>query len=243
VSLAPTLDWPRPQLLSPEPGSPMSTKPISLVAIDDHPLILMGIAAALTQQAAGIDWLGSASSRAQLNALVVSLAAPPDIVLYDLHLSDDSDPAEGIAWAAALGIRPIVLTSEIRPVPIRSAVAAGARGVILKADPVERMVEVIRTAYAGDFAVSGDLAFVLANDEVMVPRLAPRELQALRLLASGVPRKAIGHQMDPQVELSTVVTYFNRICKKYQELGREVRSPFEAIHAASADGYLETPDL
>lgn len=243
MPLTPALDSPRPQRPLSDPGSPMSTSPIRLIAIDDHPLILMGIAAALTQQGAGIEWLGSASSRAQLNALVVSLASPPDIVLYDLHLSDASDPAEGIAWATAMGIKPIVLTSEIRPVPIRAAISAGARGVILKADPVDRMVEVIRTAYAGDFAVSGDLAFVLANDEAMVPRLAPRELQALRLLASGVPRKAIGHQMDPHVEMSTVVTYFNRICKKYQELGREVRSPFEAIHAASTDGYLETPDL
>lgn len=216
---------------------------ISLVALDDHPLILMGIASALTQSDVGIHWLGAASSRAQLTNLIVSLEPKPDIVLYDLHLPDGSDPAEGIAWARAIGITPVVLTSEIRPVPIRAAVTAGARGVILKSDPVERMVEVIRTAYAGDFAVSGDLAFVLANDEAMVPSLAPRELEALRLLASGVPRKTIGHLMEPPVELSTVVTYFNRICKKYQDLGREVRSPFEAIHAASTDGYLETPDL
>lgn len=215
---------------------------IRLTAVDDHPVVVEGIGAILARMAPDIEWLGAACSWNSLQQLLASFAAPPDVVLFDLHLHDGSQPTDGIAWLAARGIRSVVLTSEVRPIPIREAVMAGASGVILKSDPQRRMVEVIRSAAGGDFAVSGDLAYVLVTDDSMVPRLAPRELEALKLLASGLPRKTIGRRMTPPVQMSTVVTYFNRICEKYRELGRDVQTPQEALRAASADGYLDTPE-
>ena len=37
----------------------------------------------------------------------------------------------------------------------------------------------------------------------------PAEIEALQLLADGVPRKSVGERMDPPVAMSTVVTYLN----------------------------------
>lgn len=215
---------------------------IRLAAVDDHPLVVEGLAAILTRTAPDIRWLGAARNLAGLRDLVMSTTPPPDIVLYDLHLHDESKAADGIDWLAGRGIRSVVLTSEIRPVPIRDAVIAGALGVILKSDETHRIVEVIRQAYSGDFAVSSELAYLLVNDQRMTPHLAPREREALELLASGLPRKTIGRRMDPPVAMSTVVTYFNRICEKYRDLGRDVHTPQDALRAAAQDGYLDAPD-
>lgn len=230
-----------------------SPKRVRIAAIDDHPIVVEGLASLLTRaprtgvghgaRAAGplVEWLGQSRNLAELRAKFAEWAAPPDLVFYDLNLGDGSDPAEGIASLSSEGVSVVVLTSELRPVPIRRAIAAGAAGLILKSDDLERILDVVRSVSLGNFAVSSDLAFVLATDEEMVPNLAPRELEVLRLLAEGVPRKSVGSRLDPPVKLATVVTYLNRICTRYQENGRPVSTSQDAIRAAAEDGYLNLP--
>ena len=216
--------------------------PIRLAAVDDHPIVVEGLVSLITRDAADLVWLGRSSTWADLEHRLQEWPTPPDLVLYDLHLHDGSTPTEGIATLASRGITVVVFTSEVRPIPIRRAVQAGALGVVLKSDPVDRIVDVVRSAAAGDFAVSSDLAFVLITDESLAARLAPRELEALELLADGVPRKSIGARMVPPVSLATVVTYLNRVCARYQALGRDVTSAQDAVRAAVEDGYLDLPE-
>ena len=63
----------------------------------------------------------------------------------------------------------------------------------------------------------------------------------LQLLVDGVPRKNVGARLDPPVKLATVVTYLNRICRRYQENGRDVTTSQDAIRAAVADGWFDYP--
>lgn len=215
---------------------------IRLAAVDDHPLVAEGIASYLTRSMGDIRWMGAASSWTDLQRLLRTAPFTPDVVLFDLHLHDGSRPEDGIRELTARDISVVVLTSELRPIPIRQAVRAGAVGVVLKSDPEARIIDVIRAAARGEFAVSGDLAYVLVTDEALTPKLPPREIEVLRLLAAGIPRKAIGSRMTPPVAMSTVVTYLNRICERYRLLGREVYTPADALRAAAEDGYLETPE-
>lgn len=87
------------------------------------------------------------------------------------------------------GVRSVVLTSELRPVPIRDAVMAGAMGVILKSDNPDRIIEVIRQASAGDFAVSSELAEMLVNDKHMTPHLAPGNWRRSNSSRAGCPAR------------------------------------------------------
>ena len=223
-----------------------------IAAVDDHPIVVEGLASLLTSAAdhlqvrnlssgCGIEWLGASRTFTELKMRMSRWPAPPDIVLFDLHLHDGFDAADGIAELTKAGISVVVLTSELRPVPIRRAMRAGAAGLILKSDDVQKILDVIRSVCRGNFAVSGDLAFVLATDDDLAPHLAPRELEVLRLLAEGVPRKAVGNRLDPPVKLATVVTYLNRICQRYQEWGRDVTTSNDAVRAAMADGHLDLP--
>ncbi len=216
---------------------------LRLAAVDDHPIVVEGLASLITRSAPDVEWMGRSASWQELAERMTLWDDPPDLILYDLHLHDGSKPEQGIAWLVAHGVTVVVLTSELRPVPIRRAVQAGAAGVVLKSDAVDRIVDVVRSAARGEFAVSSDLAFLLVTDRSLAPRLAPRELEALELLADGVPRKLIGSRMNPPVGLATVVTYFNRVCTRYRDSGREVSSPQDAVRAAVQDGYLDLPEV
>ncbi len=99
----------------------------------------------------------------------------------------------------------------------------------------------VRFGQRGDFAVSSDLAFVLATDDDLTPNLAhPRTPGAATPRRRG-PRKNVGARLDPPVKLATVVTYLNRICRRYQENGRDVTTSQDAIRAAVADGWFDYP--
>ncbi len=211
---------------------------VRIVAVDDHPLVLEGILHAVTRVAPEITLLGTATSTAALSELLDGLPARPEVLLVDLHLRDGSDPAQRVAELSGRGHRVVVVTSEDRPMMVRRAVRAGAVGLALKSDPVEALVEVIRTAAAGDFAVSGDLAHALVTDPELTAALAPREVEVLALLADGVSRKTVGAHMDPPVATTTAVTYLNRAIARYRELGWEVHSAADAVRAAIADGHL-----
>jgi DNA-binding NarL/FixJ family response regulator len=216
---------------------------IRVLAVDDHPVVAQGVLALATQLDPEIEPVGTCKRADEISAKLSELTSPPDVILMDLHLEDGSAPAETIARLAQAGHHVVVLTSEMRPVPIRSAIRAGAIGLCLKSDEPDLIVHVLRSAAAGAFSVSSDLAFVLMTDAELTAKLAPREIEALQLLADGVPRKSVGERMDPPVAMSTVVTYLNRACARYREMGVDVQSPRDAVRAAIQDGYFDSPEI
>lgn len=231
----------RVDLMSSTPGASASDHDalrLRVMGVDDHPIVMEGVAPALGRRMPKFEWLGAASTYPALEQLIDEQDSPPHIVLVDLHVSLDSDPCDLITRLDGREIACVVFTSELRPVPIRRAVAAGARGVALKTDPVDALVDVITDVSRGNFAASGELAYALLSDDDLVAHLAPRELQVLELLAEGVPRKAIGRRLTPPVGTATVITYVNRICARYRRMGRPVGTIGDAIRAATEDGYL-----
>lgn len=210
---------------------------LRLAAIDDHDIVLLGVLALLQQEAPDMEIVAVGTTPEELVDKLAD-SEPVDVCLVDLNLAEGCHAEDAIALLTKHAKAFLVYTSNVTPVPIRRAIAAGAGGVALKSDPPATLVESIRDVAAGDFAVSSDLAYILANDQRVAPQLTSREQEALRLLASGVPKKAIGSQMDPPVEASTVATYFNRIAARYVALGRDVSGTTGVMREALKDGYL-----
>ncbi len=212
---------------------------LRVIALDDHPIVVEGILSLVTRVAPDIMLVAAATTWADLRTALVGIDPPPDVALVDLHLTTDEESLAAIESLTSSGIPVVVLTSELRPVPIQRAVAAGAVGLALKGDPVDQIVTTLRSVGETEYAVSSDLAFALLSDTTLAARLPPREVEVLRLLADGVPRKLVGPTMIPPVSASTVNTYINRACARYREMGRQVWSPRDAVRAAVADGHLE----
>lgn len=211
---------------------------IRVMLVDDHLVVGEGIRRVIEKHEAGVFWLGQVTDTRALLASLAPGSPVPQVVLLDLDLRDGSDPAQTVGALTERGIAAIIFTAEWRPVPIRAVVRAGAAGVALKSDPPFRLVAAIEAAHRGDFFTSSELAYLLATDPELTPRLAPREVETLRLLASGIARKSVGRHMSPPVTESTVVTYIRRVMEKYRALGRPMASAGDAVRAARDDGFL-----
>lgn len=216
---------------------PPPTRPIRVAIADDHEIVARGVTGLALERPEVMQVVLTARSADDLFDQLID--AGVDVVLLDLQLNDGSAPVETIRRLDQLGLACLIYTSEVRPVPIQQVFTAGARGVCLKSDPDDSLVEALTEVMAGQIAMSSELAFVLATDQALAAHLAPRELEALELLASGVPKKAIGNQMHPKVAPATISTYFTRVATRYAELGRPTGNSFDVVREAYRDGHLD----
>jgi DNA-binding NarL/FixJ family response regulator len=209
---------------------------IPVAAIDDHPVVLAGLRQVLPAAAPDITIVAAAPTVQDLLAGPGRHAA---VVLLDLLLRDGEPVADNVARTRDAGPQVVIFTSDLRPVPLRAAMAAGALGLVLKADPVEQIAIAVRTCRMGRVFVSSPLAHALATDEHLVARLSTREVQVLAAVARGLPYKLIARQLD--IEASTVRAYLERAMTKYAAIGRQPRSTHELVAFAIRDGHLELP--
>jgi len=131
------------------------------------------------------------------------------------------------------------------PAYLRSALAAGASGYLLKRAVDAELIAAIRAVHRGGIFVDPRLASILVQDVLAkkgkkagptqpVNILSDRELQVLRLVARGYSSAQIAKQIS--VGVKTVETYRSRFAEK---LGLRTRS--EVIRFAVQMGLL-TPE-
>jgi two-component system, NarL family, response regulator NreC len=142
-------------------------------------------------------------------------------------------------------VRVLVLTMHDDPAYLRSALAAGASGYLLKRAVDAELIAAIRAVHCGGIFVDPRLANVLVQDVLaktstkVGPKrpaniLSRRELQVLRLVARGYTSAEIAKQIFLGVK--TIETYRSRFAEK---LGLRTRS--EVIRFALQMGLL-TPE-
>ena len=95
--------------------------------------------------------------------------------------------------------------------------------------------EAVHTVAVQELYLSVDLASILAA-AVETPELSPRELDALRLYASGLSINAVGRKMG--ISPHTAKEYLDRVRSKYGAVGRTARTRTELYAAARTDGLI-----
>jgi len=141
--------------------------------------------------------------------------------------------------------RVLVLTMHDDPAYLRSALAAGASGYLLKRAVDAELIAAIRAVHRGGIFVDPRLASILVQDVLAKkgtkagPRepiniLSDRELQVLKFVARGYSSSQISKQIA--VGVKTVETYRSRFAEK---LGLRTRS--DVIRFAVQMGLL-TPE-
>ncbi len=186
------------------------------------------------------------AAAATVSELLDNDGGTADVVLLDLDLGvpeagEESDPTRNVQTLLAAGPQVLIFTAEVRPVPVRRAIAAGAVGLVLKSDPETHLIQAIRTARTGEPTVSSRLAHILLTDPNLVGHLAPREQEVFELLAQGVGRQDIGRLLDPPAATSTVDTYLKRAASTYRSLGRPTYNAYETLQHVIQDGHVDMP--
>lgn len=209
---------------------------IRLVLVDDHAILREGLRSVLERQR-GLIVVGEASSEQE--AVAVVRAMSPDVVLLDLKLSAGSE-YEGLSLCAKLsaahpGIGLLVLTTFLDEDLVVRAVHAGARGYVVKDVDTTELVRAIRAISAGDSAFDSRSAAAVVRSmsgrTQTRQQLTERELQVLRLLATGLSNNKIGEQL--YISATTAKFHVSNIMRKL-----EVSRRAEAVYAASKRGLI-----
>ena len=203
-----------------------------LAVIDDHELVREGLSALVIRQ-------GSASVSVVYcgSAPLAAVESRPSVALLDVDLGPGSAPVgTNTALLVEAGI-PVLLISAFEDASsIRAGLAAGALGFVPKRVSYDALLDALTTAARGELYLSVDLASILAAASD-APDLSPRELDALRLYASGLKLTAVAHRMG--ISPHTVKEYLDRVRAKYAQVGRQARTRTELYAAASRDGLLD----
>jgi DNA-binding NarL/FixJ family response regulator len=136
----------------------------------------------------------------------------PDVTLMDLRLPGMGGVETIIAIVSQFSAARIaVLTTEHGDVLIQRALAAGAKGYVLKGMPTAEILQTIRAIHAGKTRVPGVVASQIA-EHLTDKALSPREVQVLELIATGHRNKLIARELSIGEE--TVKMHVQNIMRK-----------------------------
>ena len=202
--------------------------PISVLAVDDHPLVRAGLAA-LLQIEPDIRVIAEAANGEE--ALELFREHQPDVVLMDLEMPimDGLSATEAII-SEFPSAKIVILTTYDGDEDIYRALEAGAKGYLLKDMVRTEIVSVVRAVHAGRRGIPAAVAARLAD---YTPRIAmtPREREVLRLLAKGLSNAEIGRAIG-RTE-GTAKVHVRNILQKL-----DARDRTEAVAVAVQRGFI-----
>ena len=202
---------------------------VRVMSVDDHPLLREGIAAIINNEA---DMTMVAQASGGREAIQCYRDHRPDVTLMDLRLPDISGIDAMIAIRNEFPeARVVMLTTFEGDVEIHRALAAGARGYLLKSMPPKELVAVVRQVHAGKKRIPAEVAASLA-DHVSDEPLTDRERDVLRHVAGGNRNRDIAELLF--IAEDTVKVHMKHIMDK---LGASDRT--EAVAIAVRRGIIE----
>ena len=201
---------------------------IRILSVDDHPLLREGLATIIRSQS---DMVLVSQAANGTEAIQQFREHKPDVTLMDLRLPDVSGIDAMIAIRAEFsGARIIMLTTFEGDVEVQRALAAGARGYLLKNMPPGELVQAIRHVHAGKKRVPPELAAQLA-EHMSDDNLTPREIEVLEQVSGGNRNRDIAELLCISEE--TVKVHIKHIMDK---LGAKDRT--QAITIAVRRGII-----
>lgn len=180
---------------------------ISVLIVDDHPVVRQGLRALLEVQD-DMTVAGEAGDGPTAISLAESLR--PDIVLLDLKLPG-MDGVAVLRPLRAAGLRVLVLTSATEPSTAAAAVRAGAAGVVYKDIDPAALVRAIRSVHDGNVLLAPEAIGSLIRGS-RADTLTAREREVLAAIADGKSNREIARLL--RVSEKTVKAHVSAVLAK-----------------------------
>lgn len=203
-------------------------KPITVLIVDDHPMVREGLAGVLERHRMKI--VGLAANGRQ--AVEIYMSERPDVMLLDLRLPDQTgfDVARAVLSADPRA-RIVILSSAQGDASIYNAISLGVRGYLLKGIDGSTLAERVRHVAAGGTSLSPEVAEKLTQ-YIASQKLSEREVEVLGLISKGKSNKEIADLLF--VTDNTVKMHVKKILLKLQANDRT-----QAVVIAIQRGLLD----
>jgi len=210
--------------------------------VDDHQILIDGIKSLLSESKS-ISVVAEASNGN--HAIDLLATTKVDVVLMDIGmpLLNGWDTTK-IITENYPGTKVIALSSYSEKPIIHKMIKAGVHGFLLKSIKKELLLNAIETVHGGGTYFSSEISFILleptGEDAPPPPKkispslalLTPREIEVLKLIASGLSNTEIGEKLF--ISASTVKSHRENLMKKL-----ECHNVVEMVRYAIANGLLE----
>jgi DNA-binding NarL/FixJ family response regulator len=208
---------------------------IGVLVVDDHPVVLAGLAALLGSDPQ-LTVVGTARSVGEARDLPGDLE--PRVAVVDLELPD----GDGISLGTELkdrwpGLRVLILTMHANEATVIQSLASGLDGYLLKdADP-EDVLAAVHSAAGGAMVVGRSVSGFVAAAAASAPRtdalaaLDARDLEILELLVDGLPTSQVAARLYLAPK-----TIRNRVSEMLGKLGVATREDAIAVGRAAGLG-------
>lgn len=215
---------------------------VSVVVADDHPMWREAVARDLSD--AGFNVVGTADDGP--GAVSLTLAARPDVLVLDLNLPGlRGDQVCTAVVEAQIATRVLILSASAEPHDVLEAVKVGATGYLLKSAGREEFLDAVRATALGQAVFTPGLAGLVLGefrrlaaetavpDGREVPQLTRREVEILKLVATGMSYKQIGQHLF--ISHRTVQNHVQNTLSKLQ-----LHNRVELVRFAIAKGLDST---
>jgi DNA-binding NarL/FixJ family response regulator len=215
--------------------------PVRVLVVQDHPLLASAIARVLDSEE---DLTVIGIARRGDEAANLAAEHKPSVVLMDFRLPDLSGPAAAARIRTAAPTAAIVFHSaEESEDALLDAIDAGAIAYLTKSATAGEIIEAVRKASVGEVLIPvGLFAKAIARQRRMgnekqardklLAEFTPRELDVLRLLASGHDTQALARLLG--IAPHTVEWHVTHVIEKLR-----VHSKLQAVIAAARLGLIE----
>ncbi len=193
---------------------------ITIMLVDDHALVRQGLKRVLEKEE-GMSVCGEASTADE--AIKLLSKSPPDIIIVDISLEGDTD---GIDLVKAIrgrfgNIKILILSMYDEAAYVERAVRAGVNGYVTKRDPLDIVINAIKTILNGELYLSTSISGKVVKKIISSPdkegnnnysSLTGRELEILELIGKGYVTGEIAKLLD--VSVNTVESHRRHIKEK-----------------------------
>lgn len=211
---------------------------IRLVLADDHPIVLDGLEL-LFRLEGDFEVVGRCRDGFETLQAVDALA--PDVLVLDVRLPGK----DGLEVLRDLrerepATRVVLLTAALGESELQEAVRLGVGGVVLKEMAPQLLVEAVRTVHGGgrwlEAGSVGPALRQLAEREAGARKLAEvltaRELELVRMVASGLRNRAIAERLF--ISEGTVKIHLHNVYRKLAVGGRLELAVYAQRHGLGA---------
>ena len=221
-------------------SEPSAGRPVRLLLVDDHQVVLEGLTAMLASQRGRVEIVGATTDPAEAVDLAGRLNA--DVVLLDVRLRG----ASGLDLCEELigrhpGIRVVFFTVYDDEQYLFQALRIGAAGFLLKTTTAPELAAHLERVMEGDVAIDPTLAGRVAMTAARLQSgefwpgarlgLTQRESEVLELMVRGLSNRAIGQRLFIGEE--TVKTHARGIYRKLEAADRA-----QAVATALREGIF-----